>query len=164
MVATPEINQVRLPLTALDVPHMMAALARWQAAAVGRRMPSEALASPFDLDAALGYLGIIDVLRNPSDFKFRYFGKKMAAAQGEDYTGRRFSELEPSVYGSVVRRGYDEVCRERTPVLHHIRFLDQARARNYFRLLLPLSEGGVEVDVIWAVTHYYQGTWQPYRR
>ena len=43
------------------------------------------------------------------------------------------------------------------------RFLDLARARNYFRLLPPLSEGGVEVDAIWAVTHYYQGTWQPFQ-
>ena len=43
------------------------------------------------------------------------------------------------------------------------RSLDLARARNYFRLLPPLSEGGVEVDAIWAVTHYYQGTWQPFQ-
>ncbi|MGH7125858.1 MAG: PAS domain-containing protein [Stellaceae bacterium] len=156
MLRAGEIKSTRLPLTAIEAPYMLAALARWRAAAGEGMLPSEHAIKPLELAEAAGYTGLIDVLRGPLDFRFRYFGSRMAAAIGADYTGRRVSELEPLQYIGLLMEGYVSAANGREPVLHHLAMhLDTQRQWSYQRLLLPLSHsGGGDTDTIWAVTHY----------
>jgi hypothetical protein len=150
-----EIKSTDLPLSTLKVPYMLAALDRWRAAASGGLLPSEHAVNPLGLMEAAGYSGLIDVLRNPLDFQYRYFGARMAAAIGADYRGRRVSELDPGKYIGSLMVDYLNALNGREPVLTHLAMhLDAKRQWSYLRLLLPLSNGGEEADAIWAVTNY----------
>lgn len=161
--AQPEYETVELPLLALDVPHMRTCLHQWDRARHGRPTASEREAKPLSIADAAGFTGLIDVVPAPLDFRFRYFGSQMATGQGIDYTGHLVSEVRPPGYAAAIRVGYEVVLRDRRPVFEHVRFNDEARKRSYFRLLMPLSDCGDAVNTIWAVTHYYQGPWQPIR-
>jgi hypothetical protein len=158
-----EIESVNLPLSAIEAPYMQAALDRWRAAARGGTLPSERAADPLGLAEAAGYAALIDVLRNPLDFRFRYFGADMAAVLNADYTGRRVSELEPRRYIGLLMEGYVSAANGRDPVLHHLRMrLDARRQWSYSRLLLPLSRSGNTAETIWAITHYdHEGSKAP---
>jgi hypothetical protein len=160
------IEAAKLPLTALDVPSMVAALARWrnarsrQTLASGisiTTMPPERQADPLGLPEAAGYTGIIDVLRHPLDFRFRHFGTDMARAIGADYTGQRVSTLKPNRYVGALMAAYVAVANGRAPELHSLVYRKAGRLIRYTRLLMPLSSRGLEVDTIWAVTHYSEG-------
>ena len=150
-----EIKSTTLPLSALRVPYMLAAINRWRAAASRGALPSEQAVKPLGLTEAAGYSGLIDVLRNPLDFRYRYFGSEMAAAIGADYTGRRVSELDPGKYIGSLMVDYVNTINGREPSLTRLAMhLDAKRNWSYLRLLLPLSNGGREADAIWAVTNY----------
>jgi len=160
------IEAVTLPLAALDVPYMAAALARWRDACARRSvpsglvaviMPSERQADPLGLPDAAGYTGLIDVLRGPLDFRFRHFGADMARAIGADYTGQRVSELRPNRYVGALMAAYVAVANARAPELHRLSYRRAGRLILYSRMLMPLSNDGAKVDTIWAVTHYGEG-------
>jgi len=160
------IEAVTLPLAALDVPYMAAALARWREACAREptasgltvlTMPSERLADPLGIPGAAGYTGLIDVLRGPLDFRFRHFGADMARAIGADYTGQRVSELRPNRYVGALMAAYVAVANARAPELHRMVYRRSGRLIHYTRLLMPLSNDGAKVDTIWAVTHYGEG-------
>ena len=157
----PKCEAVELPLLVLDVPHMRACLDRWDQTRHGRWAPSEREADPLSVTMAVGSTGLIDVVQMPLDFRFRYFGPVMATGQGLDYTGHLVSEIKPAGYAATIRSGYEKVLSERRPRFEHIVFNDDLRKRSYFRLLMPLSEDGLKILSIWAVTHYYQGPWRP---
>jgi hypothetical protein len=148
------IEAVTLPLAALDVPYMTAALARWRDACAGQSMPSERQADPLGLPDAAGYTGLIDVLRGPLDFRFRHFGADMARAIGADYTGQRVSELRPNRYVGALMAAYVAVANGRAPELHRLSYRRAGSLIRYTRVLMPLSNDGAKVDTIWAVTHY----------
>jgi hypothetical protein len=151
------IEAVALPLAALDVPYMAAALARWRDACVRQSMPSERQADPLGLPDAAGYTGLIDVLHGPLDFRFRHFGADMARAIGADYTGQRVSELRPNRYVGALMAAYVAVANARAPELHRLSYRRAGRLIRYTRVLMPLSDDGAKVDTIWAVTHYGEG-------
>ena len=151
------IEAVTLPLAALDVPYMAAALARWRDACARQSMPSERQADPLGLPDAAGYTGLIDVLRDPLDFRFRHFGADMARAIGADYTGQRVSELRPNRYVGALMAAYVAVANGRAPELHRLSYRKAGRLIRYTRVLMPLSDDGAKVDTIWAVTHYGEG-------
>ena len=152
---------VRLPLMTVDVPYMQAALRQWERARGDLLMPSEQSAAPLSVESAHANTALIDVLRDPRDFKFRVFGPGLIAGQGMHHTGWLASAIEPSGYAALLKQTYEEVIHERAPAFHHLKLIDARGDRSYFRLLLPLSENGRDVATFWAVTHYYKGPWQP---
>jgi len=114
-----EMRALKLPLAAMAMPHMTAALARWRDAR-GRRalasglvavmMPSESQADPLGLAEASAHSGLTDVLREPLDFRIRYVGAAVAAAQGTDLTGRRVGELEPRRFIGLIMETFAAVA------------------------------------------------------
>jgi CheY-like chemotaxis protein len=153
-----------LPLAAMDAPHMIAALSRWREARTQRAegapepadgaMPSEQQAAPLELSEAVSRTGLVDVLQDPLDFRIRYSGADAAKAYGDDYTGRRFSELGPQRYVERITEAYGAVAVARLPLLHRVHWRKDQRSLDYSRLLMPLSNDGRVVDTIWAVTHF----------
>ena len=160
-----EIKTEALPLTAVEVPYMAAALARWREAGAREptasgltvvTMPSERLADPLGIPDAAGYTGLIDVLRDPLDFRFRHFGADMARAIGADYTGQRLSRLAPHKYVGALMAAYVTVANGRAPELNRMVYRRSGRLIHYTRLMMPLSNDGAKVDTIWAVTNYHE--------
>lgn len=155
-----------LPLDAIAMPGLRASLEHWQAARGDRPLPARGEVSPQSIRAALGYIGLVDVLREGGhpdgaviDFRFRLFGTGMAEAQGADYTGCRVSSVQPAPYAALLRQSYMAVVTERAPKYHHIFFTHEDRRRFYFRLTMPLADDHAHPNLLWAVTHYHDEYW-----
>jgi len=162
MSGADEIQAVTLPLAALEVPYMVAALARWRDAhrlslpsgLVAVSIPSEHQADPLGLAEAAPHTGLTDVLHQPVDFRVRHVGAAIAAAQGVDLTGRRVSKLEPRRFIGLIMETFAAVVTGREPALHRVLYRHGEQHLDYLRLLLPLSDDGRLVKTIWAVTRY----------
>lgn len=146
-----------LSLTDLEVPYMRDCFRRWDQTRRGLPLPLERHADPLSVTSAQGCIGLIDVERSSSDFSFRYVGPLMAIEPGQDYTGRRVSDLRPPSFAAVVRRACERILRDRVPILEDLRFSGNALKRDYVQLLMPLSNEAGDVATIWAVTHYRHG-------
>ena len=53
---------------------------------------------PFQLQPALGFIALVDVVDQGSDFRYRLFGTKIALVSGFDVTGRLVSQHPASPY------------------------------------------------------------------
>jgi len=159
------IEAVTLPVAALEVPHMVAALARWRDACrrslpsglVAVSIPSEQQAVLLVLVESAPHTGLTDVLHEPLDFRVRHVGAEIVAAQGVDLTGRRVSKLEPRRFIGLIMQTFAAVVAGREPVLHRVLYRHGEQRLDYLRLLLPLSDDGRNVKTIWAVTRYGEG-------
>lgn len=150
----------------MQLPVFRACLEHWEAARGTRQMPSRQNVHPETIRAAIGYVGIIDVLRDGDRFDFRYrmFGTRMAEALGGDFTGRMIDEIKPAPYAAIMRRFYEETAIAREPKFHRVYFTHNEKQRIYSRLLLPLAEDGATTDRLWAITHAYEEFWVDLRQ
>jgi hypothetical protein len=66
-------------------------------------------------------------------------------------TGRSPSDLEPQEYAEIIVRQYVEAVRARRPLIHAVwsaAWPDDV----YYRITIPLSNGGTDVAQLWMVT------------
>lgn len=150
-----------LPLSEMRLPIFQECLRHWTDARGAKLLPSRRYIRPESIRTAIGYIGIIDVLRDHGrlDFRYRMFGTLMADALGSDFTGRMIDQIEPAPYAAMMRRSYEETVAAQAPKFHRVRFTHDDRQRVYSRLLLPLAEDGVSPDRLWATTHAYEQFW-----
>lgn len=73
------------------------------------------------------------------------------------YTGQRVSELKPNRYVSALMAAYVAVANGRAPEFHSLIYRRAGLVIRYSRLLMPLSNRGLDADTIWAVTNYGEG-------
>jgi hypothetical protein len=137
-------------------PEFGAIKAYWDAKRGARAMPRRADIDPVELRPHLPYLGLVDVLDDGRDFRFRLLGTEFARLFGRDSTGKTLTEVYgagcPEVLGWMTA-SYAEVVRTRRPVLR----LGSMRAvqKDFIRcdsLLLPLSEDGARASMIMGRT------------
>lgn len=156
-----EFETQELPMTQIQGPAFQECLGHWQAARNGRSMPARRDVHPESIRAAIGFVGMVDILRSAGglDFRYRMFGSLMAAAIGNDFTGRMVGQIEPASYAAMLRRSYTEAAFARAPRYHRVCFTHGEKQRIYFRLLLPLADDGETPDRLWAVTQDYEEFW-----
>jgi len=75
-------------------------LAYWQRIRGGRLMPSRADLDPLHIPQLLPHVMLIDVLREPLDFRFRLLGSMIDRIVARDYRGLRFSEVPHMAKGN----------------------------------------------------------------
>ena len=64
----------------------------------------------------LPQLFLLDVLRDPLDFRYRVIGTAIVAVEGRDNTGRRLGECGFGRYETMLRTVYEKVVAERAPL------------------------------------------------
>src|SRR5947207_671126 len=77
-------------------------LAYWLRIRGGRLMPSRADLDPVAIPDLLPCVMLIDVLREPLDFRFRLLGSKHDRRLGDNYRGRLLSELPRLAKGNQI--------------------------------------------------------------
>jgi hypothetical protein len=133
-------------------PNISRAWAYWDAIRAGRPMPSRADLDPAAIKPLLSYLLLIDVLREPLDFRFRLVGTEIARIVAGPYTGVRFSELPHMRRGNTVWAEYERVAAGGTPLCAEIDYVGAAdHVRRMAHALFPLSGDGRTVNMIFAV-------------
>lgn len=131
---------------------LRAALDYWERLRGRRAMPSRAELDPAELPRPLSSVMLVDVLREPIDFRFRLIGGDIEAISFRNYHGIRFSDIFHMRPGSQVFTDYLHVVQTRRPLWSDIDYVgfDPGIARIH-HALLPLSDDGDRVDTVLAI-------------
>ncbi len=114
-------------------------------------MPARADLVVPELRQWLGYVNLVEVSRDPLDFRYRVFGTHIAQAIGIDLTGQWISENPGGV--AELRRGYEEVVERKSP-LYQIHETDRFKgAYRHHRILLPLSDDDETVNMVLVLSY-----------
>jgi hypothetical protein len=124
----------------------------WDGKRGGRAMPSRADIEPLEMREHLGRMHLLDVLE-PNLFRFRLYGSGVTNPNVKDMTGRTTQDYEDTVFGAVVTRHYQECVDEKAPVYHEVIGTLAGAPYEYIRLTLPLSNDGVDVDMLLVSPH-----------
>lgn len=119
-----------------------------------RPMPDRSDISPSEFVRLLPWIGIIEVIGDGSDFRFRLFGSGLAEWVGRDRSDELFSEMEP-VPGSgqtaeAVRKRWTDVASlalaAAKPIFVKAPILGTAiERRTLHGIVLPLTSGGTKI-------------------
>lgn len=131
--------------------------AHWEAARGGAFAPAW---PAFDLDALptrlIAWFAVVEVVRDPLDFVYRFWGAERTRLQGRDYTGLSVREFRPLAIAKKAFGEYARVAEERTPIhLSTYGMTDQkGEPFSYHLLRLPFSNDGQTVDHVLGVGIY----------
>lgn len=149
----------RLQRTTVDVspsriehPTLAAVFDYWNGKRGARPMPARADINPPDLREHLGWIILLDVLPDLSDFRYRLIGTKVARYFGGDSTGQTVSEaFKPFGAGAVkgVLAIHRKTARDCVPVVAHGEAAWLAEGYdNFATIYLPLSDDGKVCNMI----------------
>src|SRR5215471_13459596 len=79
-------------------PRLKRLFAYWCAAKRGRRMPARRDLDPLDFPYALGYVMLVDVLREPLRFRVRLHGTEITRRVFYDLTGKLLDDIPDPEY------------------------------------------------------------------
>jgi hypothetical protein len=113
----------------------------WLARRGDRPLPRRADIDPLDLPWLLGDLLLIDVLREPLNFRFRVFGTAIVQMAGFDVTGKTLDQFPLDDMRGPLRTSYEAAVAARRPLAVSRRFHRDRYYFDYESLILPLGDG-----------------------
>lgn len=121
----------------------------WERKRAGRRMPARADVDPVELKSVLGRLLIIEVMRQPLDFRYRLAGTKTFDIFGHDLTGLSVRDIQPPEWSQAIWSSLTALVETGEPQYVELQFETVARNVRIYRVLrLPLGANGQDVDQI----------------
>lgn len=124
----------------------------WSTAADGSGVPNRQQLDAFALRPWLGHISIYEAIDGGRDFRIRLEGTAIVAITGEDWTGRRASEVDAR-YGCRIAEFMREIVRTQRPMIHTMRVF-QNEVEFITRLLLPVrTRAGGPVDQIFLAIY-----------
>lgn len=106
----------------------------------------------FELRPWLGHISIYEAVDDGADFRIRLEGSRVSQMTGEDWTGRRVSQVDEK-FGAGLVTIMQEVIRTGCPSLHITRIY-QREFRSAVRMLLPVrSRPNGPVDQIFMALY-----------
>lgn len=145
--STDELHQVvhdGLPPEAEPQLHNLLAL--WESRRAGRSVPARQDIDVLELRPWLGWLTVMDMVEDGTDFVYRIFGTSQAAQIGMDLTGRRASSC-PAVTPSFLRN-LREAASAARPIFgtRVVEISARGYAYRWQRLILPLTRRTEAID------------------
>jgi hypothetical protein len=147
----------RWGLTCDAPPIVRDALAYWEGKLCGRRMPARRDFDPvLEVPRLLPWVILVDVLRDPLDFRYRVIGTGITARSRRDHTGLRLSELNRTGPDSVVWNDRRTVVETRAPKLTAPSYIGGDKTiQAVSGIHLPVSGDGETVDQIFTFVCYH---------
>jgi hypothetical protein len=99
-------------------------------------VPNRDAFDPFNLRPWLGHISIYETIQDGTDFRIRLEGTLIVAITGEDWTGKRASDVDRR-YSSRLADFMKTTIRTHQPAIHTMR-LFQNNIEYITRLLLPI--------------------------
>jgi hypothetical protein len=129
----------------------------WQAVRHGRQMPARRDVDPTALCRMLPNVFLIDVVGRPPRFRWRLIGTKIVDTMRAEHTGKWLDDTLAEAEDPFLA-----FCRmsvnDRRPTCHIARWQDlDGRTKPLMRGLLPLSEDGHNVTMLFGVIDYAPG-------
>ena len=115
-------------------------------------VPNRDAFDPFNLRLWLGHISIYETIQDGADFRIRLEGTSIVAITGEDWTGKRASDVDRR-YGSRLVDFMKMTIRTHQPAIHTMR-LFQNNIEYITRLLLPIRSRPLgPVDQVFLVMY-----------
>lgn len=113
------------------------------------RLPGREDIRPDDFKRLLPTISLIEVDREPLDFRLRLAGTGLYSVYGREITGRRLSEVYNSAATDYWRRELGSLVESRRPSVgvHSLAWRGAAHI-SILWLRLPLASNGTDVDMI----------------
>jgi hypothetical protein len=132
------------------------ALAYWESKRAGRKMPARRDFDPvLEIPKLVPWVALVDVLRDPLDFRFRLIGSGIVDRSRKNNTGKLFSEISEFGPGSYLwghRASVVETCallRAEPPYVGRTHGVSRVAD-----IHLPLSEDDTVVNMIFTVVAF----------
>jgi hypothetical protein len=152
LLRRPVLEQGLDALPASASPSLYSLLKFWSDTADSSGIPSRDRLDAFTLRPWLGHISIYETIDGGDDFRIRLEGTAIVAITGEDWTGKRATEVDAR-YGCRIAEFMREVLRTQQPLVHTMRVF-QNEVEYITRLLLPVrSRAGGPVDQIFLVIY-----------
>lgn len=144
-----QIDWFDLPVADLmDAVHFRDMLDTWNALRDGRFAPPWRVVDLLRLPTAvIPFIAVVDVVAEPEDFVYRFWGTGHTAVKGSDLTGKSAREHRPAALGEVIFDEYRRVVAERQPLGFRHDLQPHPYCLSVFQdtLRLPLSDDGETV-------------------
>ncbi|MGO1120084.1 PAS domain-containing protein [Rhodovibrionaceae bacterium A322] len=123
----------------------------WNSKRQGRLAPRRSDIDPLDFHKLLPWIHIFKVLRpatgGPLDYKVILFGTELVQHLNQDLTGKLFSEIFTSPQSKALKASYDRTTMQAEVCFAELNAGWMGKEYiHYKRLLLPLSDDGIQVD------------------
>lgn len=123
--------------------------AYWARLRRGARLPGRVDIRPEDFKRLLPTVSLIDVQRDPLDFRLRLAGTGLYGVYGREITGQKLAEVYNSAAADYWREQLTQVVESRRPSVGvHSMAWRGAGHMSILWLRLPLASNGVDVDMI----------------
>ena len=123
--------------------------AYWAGLRSGARLPGRGDIKPEDFKRLLPTVSLIDVRRDPLDFRLRLAGTGLYSVYGREITGRALDDVYNSAAADYWRIELSKIVEERRPAVGvHSLSWRGASHMSILWLRLPLATNGVDVDMI----------------
>lgn len=123
--------------------------AYWAGLRSGPRLPGRGDIKPEDFKRLLPTVSLIDVRRDPLDFRLRLAGTGLYSVYGREITGRGLDDVYNSAAAEYWRVELGKIVEERRPAVGvHSLSWRGASHMSILWLRLPLATNGVDVDMI----------------
>lgn len=132
----------------------------WKDLGGAQGLPCRADFSPEQLGFILGHITIVDVLRDPLNFRYRLIGTRLEEAGRRGDQGKTLDQIEPETYRNMIGQTFRQVVDFRQPLCHHISYLHHQNMVSYEQLILPFRHRGAEVEVLVEALDWLPGVQQ----
>ncbi|HEX5379748.1 MAG TPA: PAS domain-containing protein [Phenylobacterium sp.] len=123
--------------------------AYWAGLRHGPKLPGRCDIRPEDFKRLLPTVSLIDVRRDPLDFRLRLAGTGLYGVYGREITGRMLGDVYNTAASEYWRKELDKVVDDRRPgVGVHSLAWRGAPHMSILWLRLPLASNGKDVDMI----------------
>jgi hypothetical protein len=132
------------------------ALAYWESKRAGRQMPARRDFDPvLEIPKLVPWVVLVDVLRDPLDFRFRLIGSGVVDRSRRNNTGKLFSEIPEFGPGSYLWSHRATVVETCAPLRAEPPYVGRMRgASRVADIHLPLSEDDTVVNMIFTVVAF----------
>ena len=123
--------------------------AYWASRRQGAKLPGRANIMPEDIKRHLPTISLIDVQREPRQYRIRLAGTGLYGVYGREITGRLLEDVYNSAAADYWRTELDKVVEQRRPGVGVHNFAWRGAGHlSVLWLRLPLATNGKDVDVI----------------
>lgn len=129
----------------------------WKQIRGSRRLPSRSDFEPEQLGFILGQVIIVDVLRDPANFRYRLIGTRLEEAGRRGDQGKTLDQIEPAAYRRMVGQTYRAVVETGQPLCHQISYAHHQNMVSFEQIILPFSHGGDRVEVLLEALDWLPG-------
>jgi hypothetical protein len=150
LVCTPETD------TSSWNPKVVRFLNYWLSLRPAEGLPGRQHFDPLDIPDLMPRVWMLDVLREPLRYRYRFAGTKEVESLQREVTGKMFDELHPHCYDTlsgrffeIVRHGVATYRKGKVVAIHKKEHMTVENC------IVPMARDGTNVDLVMALTVVY---------